>query len=310
MSNKTSILLLVAGAVVFVISSGAYSIDETEQVIITQFGRPVGDAITDPGIHFKIPMIQVANSFDKRFLEWDGVANQIPTRDKRFVWVDTYARWRISEPLKFFERLRDELGAQSRLDDILDGETRNAIARYDLLEVVRSTNREPDEVLLESEEETAILEEIVGGRATITKEVLARAKERTSDLGIELIDFQLKRINYVAEVQQDVFARMIAERNRVAERYRSEGEGEAARIRGESERELKRIQSEAYRTAQELQGDADAEATDVYAEAYNRDPSFYAFMKSLETLEATADANSTLILSTDADLLEYLKHIQ
>ena len=310
MSNRTSLILLVVLAVVFVISSGAYTVDETQQVIITQFGRPVGDAITEPGLKIKIPFIQVANRFDKRFLEWDGAANQVPTRDKRFIWVDTYARWRISDPLRFFERLRDELGAQSRLDDILDGETRNAIARHDLVEVVRSTNRPPDEVLLESEEETAILELIEGGRATITAEVLERAKERITDLGIELIDFQLKRINYVEEVQQDVFARMIAERNRVAERYRSEGEGEAARIRGEGERELKRIQSEAYRSAQELQGDADAEATGVYSEAYNRDASFYAFMKSLETLEETADANSTLILSTDADLLEYLKATQ
>jgi membrane protease subunit HflC len=310
MSNRTSLILLVVLAVVFVISSGAYTVDETQQVIITQFGRPVGDAITEPGLKIKIPFIQVANRFDKRFLEWDGAANQVPTRDKRFIWVDTYARWRISDPLRFFERLRDELGAQSRLDDILDGETRNAIARHDLVEVVRSTNRPPDEVLLESEEETAILALIEGGRATITAEVLERAKERITDLGIELIDFQLKRINYVEEVQQDVFARMIAERNRVAERYRSEGEGEAARIRGEGERELKRIQSEAYRSAQELQGDADAEATGVYSEAYNRDASFYAFMKSLETLEETADANSTLILSTDADLLEYLKATQ
>ena len=310
MSNQQSLILLIVLAVVFVISSGIYTIDETEQVIITQFGRPVGDAFTEPGLQFKIPFIQVANRFDNRFLEWDGDANQVPTRDKRFIWVDTYARWRISDPLRFFERLRDELGALSRLDDILDGETRNAIARHDLVEVVRSTNRPRDEVLLESEEETAILEEIEVGRSTITAEVLTRAKERINDLGIELIDFQLKRINYVAEVQQDVFARMIAERNRVAERYRSEGEGEAARIRGEGERELKRIQSEAYRSAQELQGEADAEATEVYAEAYNRDPSFYAFMKSLETLEETADANSTLILSTDADLLEYLKAAQ
>ena len=310
MSNRTSLILLVVIAVILVMSSGAYTIDETQQVIITQFGRPVGDAITEPGIRFKIPFIQVVNRFDKRFLEWDGVANQVPTRDKRFIWVDTYARWRISDPLRFFERLRDERGAQSRLDDILDGETRNAIARHDLVEVVRSTNRPPDEVLLESEEETAILEQIEGGRGTITAEVLETAKGRITDLGIDLIDFQLKRINYVEEVQQDVFARMIAERNRVAERYRSEGEGEAARIRGEGERELKRIQSEAYRSAQELQGDADAEATGVYAEAYNRDPSFYAFMKSLETLEETADTNSTLILSTDADLLEYLKAAQ
>jgi membrane protease subunit HflC len=310
MSNKQTIILGVVLAVVFVISSGAYTIDETEQVIITQFGRPVGEALTEPGLHFKIPFIQVANRFDNRFLEWDGDANQIPTRDKRFIWVDTYARWRITNPLRFFERLRDELGAQSRLDDILDGETRNAIARHDLVEVVRSTNRQPDAGLLDSEEETAVLEEIEGGRGTITAEVLTRAKERITDLGIELIDFQLKRINYVEEVQQDVFARMIAERNRVAERYRSEGEGEAARIRGEAERELQRIQSEAYRSAQILQGAADAEATGVYAEAYNRDASFYAFMKSLETLEETADANSTLILSTDADLLEYLKAAQ
>ena len=310
MNNQNSAILLIVIAVIFVVYNGAYTIDETQQFIITQFGRPVGDAITEPGLRFKIPFIQVANGFDKRFLEWDGAANQVPTRDKRFIWVDTYGRWRINDPLRFFERLRDELGAQSRLDDILDGETRNAIARHDLVEVVRSTNRPPDEVLLESEEETAILEEIAGGRATITAEVLERAKERVADLGIELIDFQFKRINYVEEVQQDVFARMIAERNRVAERYRSEGEGEAARIRGESERELKRIQSEAYRTAQELSGDADAEATGVYAEAYNRDASFYAFMKSLETLSETADPNSTLILSTDADLLEYLKSTQ
>ncbi len=309
MNNQNSAILLIVIAVIFVVYNGAYTIDETQQVIITQFGRPVGDAITEPGLRFKVPFIQVANDFDKRFLEWDGAANQVPTRDKRFIWVDTYGRWRINDPLRFFERLRDELGAQSRLDDILDGETRNAIARHDLV-VVRSTNRPPDEVLLESEEETAILEKIAGGRATITAEVLERAKERVADLGIELIDFQFKRINYVEEVQQDVFARMIAERNRVAERYRSEGEGEAARIRGESERELKRIQSEAYRTAQELSGDADAEATGVYAEAYNRDASFYAFMKSLETLSETADSNSTLILSTDADLLEYLKATQ
>ncbi|MDA2932927.1 protease modulator HflC [Acidobacteria bacterium AH-259-D05] len=310
MSKQTMSILLVLIVVVILIYSSAYTIDETQQVIITQFGRPVGEAIADPGIQFKIPFIQVANRFDKRFLEWDGDANQIPTKDKRFIWVDTYARWRITDPLKFFERLRDELGAQSRLDDILDGETRNAIAQHDLVEVVRSSNRDPDTILTDSEEETGILEEIQEGREAITEEILQTAQSRTEDLGIELIDFQLKRINYVAEVQQDVFMRMIAERNRVAERYRSEGEGEAARIGGERERELKRIQSEAYRTAQELQGEADAEATQIYAEAYNRDASFYAFMKSLETLENTADSSSTLILSTDADLLEYLKQTQ
>ncbi len=310
MDVKTSAGLLILVVLVVGTYAAAYTVDETQQVIITRFGEPVGNAITDPGLKFKLPFIEVANFFDKRFLEWDGDANQVPTRDKRFLWVDSYARWRISDPLRFFERVRNELGAQSRLDDILDGETRNSVARHDLVEVVRSTNREADASLLDSEEETAVLETIERGRREIVRTVLETARTRTSDLGIELMDFQIKRLNYVEEVQRDVFARMIAERNRVAERYRSEGEGEAARIRGERERELKRIQSEAYRVAEELQGDADAEATGTYAEAYNRDASFYAFMKSLETLEETADANSTLILSTDTELLEYLKQAQ
>lgn len=310
MSVKNGVILVVLVGLAMVLYSSTYIVDETQQVIITQFGDPVGDAITEPGMHFKMPFIQQANFFDRRFLEWDGDANQVPTRDKRFIWVDSYARWRISEPLRFFQRVRDELGAQSRLDDILDGETRNAVARHDLVEVVRSTNRQPDPSLVESEEETAVLETVERGRQEIIAAVLETARARTSDLGIELIDFQIKRINYVEEVRRDVFRRMIAERNRVAERYRSEGEGEAARIRGERERDLSRIQSEAYRTAQELQGAADAEATRTYAEAYNRDASFYAFMKSLETLEETADSNSTLILSTDADLLEYLSSPQ
>lgn len=310
MSVKNGAILVVLVGLAMVLYSSTYIVDETQQVIITQFGDPVGDAITEPGMHFKMPFIQQANFFDRRFLEWDGDANQVPTRDKRFIWVDSYARWRISEPLRFFQRVRDELGAQSRLDDILDGETRNAVARHDLVEVVRSTNRQPDPSLVESEEETGVLETVERGRQEIILAVLETARARTSDLGIELIDFQIKRINYVEEVRRDVFLRMIAERNRIAERYRSEGEGEAARIRGEKERDLARIQSEAYRTAQELQGTADAEATRTYAEAYNRDASFYAFMKSLETLEATADSNSTLILSTDADLLEYLSSPQ
>ena len=310
MNAKTIAILVVLVGLAIVLFSAVYLVDETQQVIITQFGDPVGDAITEPGMHFKMPFIQQANFFDRRFLEWDGDANQVPTRDKRFIWVDSYARWRISEPLRFFQRVRDELGAQSRLDDILDGETRNAVARHDLVEVVRSTNRQPDASLLESEEETAVLETVERGRQEVIAAVLETARARTSDLGIELIDFQIKRINYVEEVRRDVFLRMIAERNRIAERYRSEGEGEAARIRGEKERDLSRIQSEAYRTAQELQGTADAEATETYAEAYNRDASFYAFMKSLETLEETADSNSTLILSTDADLLEYLSSPQ
>ena len=301
------IMLIVVVVVLMVLNSAIYILGETEQVIITQLGEPVGDPVNRPGLHFKIPVIQKANSFEKRFLEWDGYANQVPTRDKRFIWVDTYARWRISDPLKFFQRLRDERGAQSRLDDILDGETRTAVARHDLVEVVRSSNREPQSIALSSEGESTGLGQIEKGRGAIAEEILQRASARTADLGIELVDLQFKRISYVDEVQKDVFARMIAERKRIAERYRSEGQGEAARIRGERERDLKKIQSEAYRKAQEIRGEADAESTTVYAEAYNRDSSFYAFTKSLETYEQTADRQSVFILTTDSDLLRYLK---
>jgi membrane protease subunit HflC len=304
-------LLIAIGLVILVVASSAlFKVDETQQVIITQFGDPVGDPITDPGIHVKAPFIQKANYFDKRFLEWDGDPNQVPTRDKRFIWVNTYARWRISDPLKFFQRLRDELGAQSRLDDILDGETRSAVARQNLVEVVRSTNREPGSVMLDSDEETAILENIEMGREAITREIFERAQERAMDLGIEIIDLRLKRINYVEEVQKDVFARMIAERKRIAQRYRSEGEGEAARIIGEKERDLAQIQSAAFREAEEIRGKADAEATSIYADAYNRDVTFYTFLKSLETYEQTADSSTAIILTTDAEFLRYLKRTQ
>jgi modulator of FtsH protease HflC len=303
----TRLLQIAAALVVLVLAGDAYyQVSETTQVIITQFGNPVGSPVTEPGIHAKLPFIQKANYFDKRFLEWDGNPNQVPTRDKRFIWVDTYARWRIVDPLKFFQRLRDERGAQSRLDDILDGETRNAVARYDLIEIVRSTNRNPDDVPFEAGEEKVILEQIQKGRRQITREILERAAVRTADLGIELLDIRLKRINYVEQVQKDVFARMIAERQQVAELFRSQGEGESARIRGERERELKRIQSEAYRTAEELRGKADAEATNVYADAHGRDAEFYAFTKSLETYEKTMDPKTYFILATDSDLLKYL----
>ena len=307
MKAQRGLLIALALLAVFVVADAAYVVDETQQVVITQFGDPVGSPITTPGLHFKTPLIQRTNYFDKRFLEWDSDPNQMPTKDKRFIWVDTYARWRISDPLLFFQRLRDERGAQSRLDDILDGETRNAVARHDLVEVVRTSNRPKEQVLVDSEEETAILQPIKTGRREITKEILEKASQRTSDLGIELIDLRIKRINYVDQVQKDVFARMIAERQRVAERFRSQGEGEAARIRGERDRELKRIQSEAYMKAQEVRGKADAEATRIYAEAYNRDPGFYAFVKSLETYEAAADRNTTLVLTTDSDLMRFIK---
>ena len=251
--------------------------------------------------------MQDANYFDKRFLEWDGSPNQIPTKDKRFIWVDSYARWRISDPLLFFQRLRDERGAQSRLDDILDGETRNAVARNDLVEVVRTSNRDPATIPVETEETNAALEKIQLGRHALTRQILATTAPRVKEFGIELMDFQFKRINYVDQVQNDVFQRMIAERKRVAERYRSEGAGEAARISGERERDLQRIQSEAYRTAQETRGKADAQATRIYAEANNRDAAFYAFTKSMETYESAVDAKTILILTTNGELLKYLE---
>ena len=306
MNKATTIQIIVLLAIVFLLDQATYTVSETEQVIITQFGDPVGDPVTSPGLHFKVPFIQRVNIFDNRFLEWDGNPNQVPTRDRRFILVDTYARWRITDPLLFFQRLRDERGAQSRLDDILDGETRNAVARHNLIELVRSTNRNEADVQIESEEEAVILEALEQGRQEITREILQTAAGRTSDLGIELLDLRLKRINYVAEVQQDVFARMIAERQRVAEEFRSEGQGEAARIDGERERELSQIQSEAYRIAEELRGKADATATAVYAESYNRDADFYAFTKSMETYEETMDGETVFILDTDSELLRFL----
>jgi membrane protease subunit HflC len=306
-SRAATIQVVVAIGLLVVLGQTGYTVSETQQVIITQFGDPVGDPVVTPGLHFKVPFVQRTNVFDKRFLEWDGSPNQVPTRDKRFIWVDTYARWRITDPLLFFQRLRDERGAQSRLDDILDGETRNAVARHDLIELVRSTNRNAEDVPIESEEEAVILEQIEKGRQRITREILETAAGRTADLGIELLDLRLKRINYVEEVQQDVFARMIAERQRIAEQFRSEGLGESARIHGERELELAQIQSEAYRQAEELRGQADAEATRIYADAYNRDADFYAFTKSLETYEQTMDASTLFILGTDSELLRFLE---
>ena len=307
MTRNTIVRVALLLFVLMLLSSSTYLVSETEQVIITQFGEPRGNAISAPGLHFKLPFIQKANVFEKRFLEWDGSPNQMPTKDKRFIWVDMYARWRVTDPLKFFQRLRDERGAQSRLDDILDGETRNAVASYDLIELVRSSNRAPDTIPIESEEERIVLEKIAKGRRAIATGILEAARARTSDLGIEVLDIRLKRINYVDEVAKDVYARMIAERRRIAERFRSEGEGQAAKIQGERQRDLQRIQSEAYRLAQELRGKADAEATAIYAEAYGRDAEFYAFFKSLETYERVIDGKTYFVLGTDSDLLRYLR---
>ena len=243
MTRSTTVLLVVLLAALVLLGQTAYTVSETEQVIITRLGEPVGDPVVESGLHFKLPFIERINVFEKRFLEWDGNPNQVPTKDKRFIWVDTYARWRIVDPLLFFQRLRDERGAQSRLDDILDGETRNAVAQHDLIELVRSTNRNPEDVPIESEEESVILDKIAQGRQEITREILTTAASRVAGLGIELLDLRFKRINYVEEVQQDVFARMIAERQRIAQQFRSEGQGEAARIEAEALRTVRRART-------------------------------------------------------------------
>ncbi|MCH2253973.1 MAG: protease modulator HflC [Vicinamibacterales bacterium] len=307
--NRSQLIGVVLGLVVLVLLAGKplYTVTETNQAIITQFGNPIGDPVTEPGLHLKLPYIQTANMFEKRFLEWDGFPNQVPTRDRRFIFVDTYARWRITDPLLFFQRLRDERGAQSRLDDILDGETRNAVARHDLIEIVRTSNRVPVNTTVGEQEEQEELEAITTGREEITQEILQAAAAAVGDLGIELLDLKFKRINYVPEVQQDVFARMIAERQRIAEEFRSEGQGESARIQGERERDLAQIESQAFRIAEELRGEADAKATAIYAAAYGRDASFYAFTKSLETYERTMDPNTVFILGTDSEFLRFLE---
>ncbi len=301
-------MVVVAFVVLIILADAIYKVSEMNQVIVTQFGEPIGDAITSPGLHIKTPFIQKANYFEKRWLEWDGDANQIVTKDKKYIWVDTYARWRISDPLVFFQRVRDERGAQSRLDDIIDGETRNAIANYDLFEVVRSTNREFEatEEAVEILETDVAPQEVEMGRERITQIILERASAITPEFGIELKDVRIKRVNYVEEVQRKVFDRMIAERQRIAAKYRSEGDGKSAEIRGQKERELKRIQSEAYRTAQEVKGKADAEAVKIYADAYNLDVEFYQFMKTLETYRTIMDKETWLFLSTDSEFLKYL----
>ncbi len=288
--------------------SSTYTLDETEQAIITLFGDPVGGAVTEPGLHFKAPFVHQVTRFDKRWLPWDGDANQITTRDKKFIWVDTYARWRIADPLLFFQSVRDERGAQSRLDDIIDGETRNAVASFDLLEIVRISNREfeltEDLISFATEE---VSSEIAHGRNAITRNILDKASQVTPNFGIELVDVRIKRVNYVEEVRASVYDRMISERQRIAERSRSEGQGRAAEVRGQRERELKSIESEAFRQAEEIRGRADAEAAGIYAEAYNRDPEFYSFMKSLETYRTALDDEVTIVIGSDSEFLRYLR---
>jgi membrane protease subunit HflC len=314
MKNMKSIVgLIIAVLILIILSQGLYVVKETEQVIITRFGEYV-KTVTDAGLHFKTPFIQQVNSFEKRWLEWDGAATQIPTREKKFITVDTYARWRIADPLLFFQRLKDELGAQTRLDDILEGEARNAVPKYYLIEIVRSTNRDFLEISGKGVDDTKQMDQsefkIEIGREKISAEILENASKAFSEFGIEVVDFQIKRINYIEEVRKSVYERMISERKKIAERYRSEGQGLSEEILGQKDRELLIIQSEAEKQAEEIRGEGDAEATNIYAKAYQRDPEFYAFWQTLETLKRTLDNETWLLLSTDSDFLRYLKDIQ
>ncbi len=311
----TSILLgIIIAAFLLVVSGALYTVDETEQVIITQFGKPVGEPKTEAGLKFKTPFIQEVNPIDKRILEWDGSPSNMPTKDKLYIAVDLFARWKITDPLQYFLRLRDERSAQSRLDDILGSETRNAVAKHELIELVRTTkDRVPlrDASLSDSEQRTlGGLVPINKGRALVEEEIFAAAAPKVQVFGIELLDIRFKRINYNESVRPKIYERMISERRQIAERFRSEGNGEAARINGNRERELKRIQSEAYREVEEIRGDADAKATEIYAAAYNQTPEaadFYEFQKTMDMYKSVMKDNSTLIMSTTSEAFEYLK---
>jgi membrane protease subunit HflC len=307
MKARSAVLWILIFLALIIVGSGLYTVDMTEQVVITRFGKPVGGPVKEPGLHWKLPVIETVNSFEKRVLEWDGDPNQIPTKDKKYIWVDTYARWRIVDPLKFFQSVRNEANAHGRLDDIIDAATRDYTTAHVLLEVVRNSNREM--AMAEGEMELAeeVRTPIQWGREKITRQILERASEMVPQYGIELVDVRIKHINYIEEVRQKVYERMISERTRIAEKYRSEGQGKKAEIEGEMGKELQRITSEAYRKAQEIEGGADAEATKIYASAYNKDPGFYSFLNTLDTYKETLDETTWLILSTDSEYLRYLK---
>ena len=312
MKGLIRIALVLFGLVILAFLSGVvYTVDETKQVIITQFGEPIGDPIDKAGLYFKTPFVQQANYFEKRLLEWDGDRNQIPTKDKRYIWIDTTARWRIADVLKFLQSVSNEPGAHARLDDIIDSAVRDIITGHLLVEVVRNSNRILDDK--EIKEDVAVaaeaLERIEVGREALAGMILEKAKKLAPQYGIELVDVRIKGINYVQDVRRKVYERMIAERKRAAEQYRSEGQGKRAEIDGQREKELKQITSEASRQAEILRGKADAEAIKIYAEAYNKDPEFYSFVKTLETYRKTIDDKSTIILTTDSEYYKYLKEL-
>jgi modulator of FtsH protease HflC len=307
MKNKGILIIVIVAAAAFLAYNAAYTVDETEQVIITQFGRIVGTPKTDPGLRFKVPFIQRANYFAKNLLDWDGDPGQIPTLDKTFIWVDTFARWKITDPVKFFQTVNNQFSAVGKLNDIIDPAVRNFITSHSLIEAVRKSSRLLDTSDVEIEDRIQTSYAVTVGREKITQGILKQAQPKLAQFGIELVDVKIKRINYVEQVRKSVYGRMIAERKQIAEKYRSEGKGEAQKILGERERDLQEITSEAYRTAQEIKGKADAEATIIYAESYGVDPQFYSFVQTLEIYDQSLDEKNTLILSTDSEFLKYLK---
>ncbi len=307
-------LLVVAALAVFVAADTFFTIDQAEQAIVVQFGAPVGGPITEPGLHVKLPFIQEVRRFDKRLLSWDGDPNQIPTRGEQFISVDTTARWRIADPLVFLQRVQNEQGATLRLNDILDSVVRDKISASDLVEIVRSKDWKVSREDLEraqaaDEEEQILLQEVKSGRGELVATILATAGAIVPDFGIELVDIRIKRVDYVSEVQQRVFERMIAERQRIAEQFRSEGQGRAAEIDGETQMLLSRITSEARRQAEVIRGEADARATAIYNEAFGADPEFYAFFRTLESYSQSLGPSTTLILGADSDYFRYLKRV-
>jgi len=311
--NKQLAMLAVLGIVAYLLMSSIYTVSEVEQMIITQFGKPVGEPVTTAGLKVKVPFIQEVNPIDKRVLEWDGNPSDMPTKDKLYISVDLFARWRITDPLQYFLRLRDERSAQSRLDDILGSETRNAVAKHELIEIIRTTkDRIPlrDALLTEAERDMGSLVPIQKGRKLVEQEIFTAAAEKVRVFGIELLDIRFKRINYNESVRPKIYDRMISERRQIAERFLSEGNGEAARIRGNRVRDLNKIQSEAYRQVEEIRGLADARATEIYARAYNQSPeavAFYEFTRTMQSYKSIIAENTTLVLSTDSDLFKFLK---
>ena len=312
-----ALTLIVVAAILLLVSNAFYKVKETEQVIITQFGKPVGNPVTEAGLKMKLPFVQNINPIEKRILEWDGSPTNMPTKDKLYIAVDLFARWRITDPLQYFLRLRDERSAQSRLDDILGSETRNAVAKHELIEIIRSTkDRQPERDASLSEADLATLGSLVPiskGRSLVEVEIFNAAAEKVKVFGIELLDIRFKRINYNESVRPKIYDRMISERRQIAERFRSEGNGEAARINGLRERDLNKVRSEAYKEVEEIRGAADAKATEIYAEAYNSSDEardFYEFQKTMDMYKSVIKNNTTLMLSTESEAFKFLKGME